>query len=330
MNSDRNPEQVEGSAQHELIVRDAENRGIEIIDVTDKYGKSATLLKYKNREELLLQGIPNSWMNDRAVQLCDQKHLTKELFCKLDIPTLESTLFSDPYELKTLDLFDGKTEYVCKPIIGTNGQGVVLNIKSLEDVEKYYSENKMYGAKFMLEEMHYGYDLRIQVIGGDIIAACMRIPGRVIGDGVHTLQELIDVRKKEIKLQNPANDLYIDAQSLALIREQGYEMSSVISEDAVVVLKKISNMAQGGHAIDVTGAIDPVFSDWVAKITHELGTGYFALDVMCSAHDSHVSGNAVALELNIRAEWMHHTFSEGRTHNLEKTIVDRLFESSDA
>ena len=84
-------------------------------------------------------------------------------------------------------------------------------------------------------------------------------------------------------------------------------------------------MAQGGHAIDVTDEIAPGFSSWIEAIALELHSSYFALDVMCNDHKSLMEGSAKALEINIRAEWMHHTFSERRTHDLAKKIVSALF-----
>lgn len=84
-------------------------------------------------------------------------------------------------------------------------------------------------------------------------------------------------------------------------------------------------MAQGGHAIDVTDELAPEFSDWIKAIAKALNSSYFALDVMCSDHKILLEGSPKALEINIRAEWMHHTFSEVRTHDLAKTVVNALF-----
>lgn len=315
---------LEGEAQHTLIVNEAIRRGMSTRDVSEEHGKLATVLSIDNKEELILQGIPASWQNERATRICDEKQLTKELFQRLNIPSLVSFVFADPSELKPLDLFDGQKEYVCKPTVGTNGIGVTLNINSSADVYAYFHSNKQLCETFLIEEMHPGYDLRIQVIGGKVVAACKRLPAHVVGNGRRTLQELIDARRQVIKSQNPANKLDIDAQSSQLMDEQGMQLGAVVPDGKTVWLKTISNMGQGGHAIDVTDELDDAFTLWVEQIAADLNTGYFALDVMCLNHQDAQAGHAVALELNCRAEWLHHTFSERRVHDLASVVIDAL------
>ncbi|MFT5780183.1 MAG: cyanophycin synthetase [Crocinitomicaceae bacterium] len=325
MNKKQEAIQQAGEAQHELIINEATCRGVECLDVSNEHGKLATRLILNGREELIVEGIPDSWIKEKTSLICDEKQLTKELFKQLEIPSPKSYLFTNPNELDPLNLFDDELEYVCKPTVGTNGIGVVLNLRSIDDVRDYYAANSARGSEFLLEEMYNGYDLRIQVIGGKIVAACIRIPAQITGNGNHTLQQLIDARRKIVQLQNPANVLNIDEESIHLITEQGFKLSCVIPEGTNISLKKISNMAQGGHAIDVTGEISAVVTFWVDKIVNELKTGYFALDLMCKQHEAYYDGAAVAIEINARAEWMHHTFSEVRTHDLAKTVIDVLF-----
>jgi|GEM_PF-1886669 len=315
----------EGAAQHELIVEEALRRGISAERIADNRGRTATLLKSDNTEELLIQGIPESWMSLHASMQCDDKQLTKTLFHKLEIPTLDSIVFTDPEELISATLFNGQRQFVCKPTIGTNGIGVGFDISSMEDVRAYYAANAHLGPALLLEEQHPGYDLRIQIIGGQIVAACIRLPAHVVGDGIRTLKQLIAERGQVVRSQNPANDLIVDVETALLISKQELTLGTIIPKGVEVQLKRISNMAQGGHAIDVTNELAPGFSDWIKAISKAIQSSYFALDIMCNDHKILIDGSAKALELNIRAEWMHHTFSEVRTHDLARTIVNALF-----
>jgi glutathione synthase/RimK-type ligase-like ATP-grasp enzyme len=308
--------QIEGEAQHFLIVDEAEARGAVATDVSDTYGKRATRLTLGQHSETIVQGIPEAWINERALEICDQKQLTKKFFSDLDIPSLKSITYTHPSELKDQNPFDGKARFVSKPSVGGNGLGVVLNIKSYSDLCDYFESNKQHGPLFLLEEMYVGYDLRIQVINGQIIAACRRLPAFVEGDGELTLNALIEARQCVMKTQNPSNHIIIDQQSLDLINAQGYSLESIIPQRLRVKLKEISNMSAGGHAIDVTDEMSSEFAPWVVKMANELQTGYFALDLI---------GSAVALEINAKAEWMHHTFSEVKSHDLAKVVVDVLF-----
>ncbi len=315
----------EGGAQHQLIVEEARRRGISTEHIPDNSGRAATLLKFGSKEELLIQGIPESWMSVHASRQCDDKQLTKQLFHRLKIPTLDSIEFATPEDLQSEGLFDGQKQFVCKPTTGTNGVGIGFDMRSIDDVRMYHKANAHLGPTFMLEEQHPGYDLRIQVIGGQIAAACKRLPAFVTGDGTKSLVQLITERRKVVRSQNPANDIIVDDETASLISKQGLTLNTIIPIGLEVQLKRISNMAQGGHAIDVTDELAPGFSSWIQVIAKALNSSYFALDVMCNDHKILIDGSAKALEINIRAEWMHHTFSEVRTHDLAKTVVDTLF-----
>lgn len=318
-----NPNQLEGATQHQLIIAEATRRGIDIEDISSEYGTSATHLSNGNTSAVIVQGIVQEWLNKEAEILCDEKHLTKTLFDSLNIPNPKSCVFSRPKDVR--GKIQENQEYVCKPVLGTNGIGVQLGIRSMRDVDAYYSK---YGGLYpthLLEEFVEGYDLRIQVIDSKIVAVCLRLPAFVEGDGSSTLTELIDMRRREIRSQNPANDLIVDHISRKLIELQGFSLNQLVPSEQKIRLKEITNMAQGGHAIDVTDEIDIIYHEWVASIANELKTGYFALDVITTDHKKFVPGNSLALELNIRAEWMHHTFSEKRTHDLARLIIDTLF-----
>ncbi|MCG8576821.1 MAG: hypothetical protein MI810_18215 [Flavobacteriales bacterium] len=313
---------VEGTAQHQLIVGEAQKRGFEVEEKACSEGKRLTILKKGNHQEKIYSGIPESWVNDNTAEICDQKQLTKQLFQEIEIPTPISFRFQLAEDLDE-EVFRTGKNYICKPEVGTNGKGVEFDIKNLDLVKGYLQRNSAIADTFLLEEFVSGEDLRLQIIGRKIVAACVRKPASVIGDGQYTLSKLIEKRQAEVQAQNPANRLEIDEQSKELIRLSNYSFADVIPENTEIRLKKIANMGQGAKAIDVTDEIDPALQHWVNRISTALQAPYFALDII--SNDPSNEKECVALELNLRAEWMHHTFSEKRTHDLAKTVIDELF-----
>ena len=100
-------------------------------------------------------------------------------------------------------------KYVCKPPDGTEGEGVQLNISTVEEVKTYVARNAHLGPIYMLEQQIDLRDLRIQVVGGKIVAACVREPAFVLGDGRFSVAELATARRELVRSQNPSNDLII-------------------------------------------------------------------------------------------------------------------------
>ena len=84
-------------------------------------------------------------------------------------------------------------------------------------------------------------------------------------------------------------------------------------------------MAQGGIAIDVTQEIHPAYHQWVSALADFLGTPYFGLDIMTTDYSLDPYQHAKVLEINARAEWLHHTFSEVRTHDMAGMILGAVF-----
>ena len=313
--------------QHQLILGEAIRRGFYTEEVTHELGFPATLLvSPSGRTHLLVQGIPASWTSMQARYLCDLKSLTKSVFEAVRIPSPPSIRFSDLNRSRDAitQFLKSHAPCVCKPVIGDNGVGVEMNISTLAEVEEYLARNSELDDKFLLEKYVKGEDLRIQVIGGRIVAACVREPAYVIGDGNSSLQELVEERRGIIKGQNPNNQLDLDAISMILIEEQGLTLAAIPKQGQKVVLKTVSNIGQGGIPVDVTDRLHPEYSKWVRKVAEFLNTTYFALDIIGNAPEVSPSHGSYAIEINSEPAWLHHTFSEVRTHNLAKVVVDEL------
>ena len=311
--------------QHTTLINRAKALGIEVKDVSELMQKEAAILSHNKISDLIIEGVPTSWINVRSQFYCDNKQLTKIAYKALNIPYPKSITFQTAEESKLNSFFQKEKNYVCKPLDATNGIGVVLGIKNLEDVQTYYENHKHLAPHFMLEEQIEGEDLRIHVLGGKIVASCIREPAFVLGNGTDSLQTLIEKRLAVMQTQNPLNFLHIDKATQSLLQEQNIGLVDIPVKDQKVQLKYVSNMAQGGIATDVTEEIHPIYHEWVKDLVDYLQTGYFGLDLITTDYSQNPKSHAWVLEINARADWMHHTFSERRTHDIQGLILKELF-----
>ena len=203
--------------QHDQILAESRQRGLLIRDLSKLTGKLTLSISNDQREELFLEGTPLSLINLRALQYFDNKQLTKEVLAKLGIPYPGSIQFQHPDDPGVQAFLKAGQRYVCKPPDLTHGEGVEMNLFTIDEVADYWRRNQALGSRFMLEEQVQGADLRMQVVGGRIVAACTREPAYVTGDGKTTLSKLVENRRKVIKQQNPDNDLVLDEQSQRLL-----------------------------------------------------------------------------------------------------------------
>ncbi|KAA3613880.1 MAG: hypothetical protein DWQ05_16525 [Calditrichaeota bacterium] len=316
--------------QHQKIIQAAERLCIDVICLDDYGEKDAVILRHNGREEWVVDGNFLSQLNLQNHLLCNNKQLTKEVFVRLDIPHPQSLVFADfENELAAIKKFwrEGAI-YVCKPLSGTEGEGVAMNISSLQQLENYWQNWRGKSDYFLLEEQVDGADLRLQAIDGKLAAACIREPAFIVGDGENSVESLIEKRREIIKKQNPANRIDIDASLMELLQQQKLSMQSIPDSGQNVQLKYIANMSQGARAIDVTDKIHPQYSQWLEQFADETGMRLFALDVIAEDCTIYKPGTAWALEVNPQPEWLHHTFSEGKTHDIAGMILEELFEIS--
>ena len=311
--------------QHQQLINKAKALGIHVTDASALMQRPSAILDYNGTSELVMDGVPTSWINVRSQFYCDNKQLTKLAYSSLGIPHPKSITFKTAEEPKLANFLKEGQIYVCKPLDATNGIGVVMGIKSLDEVKTYYGQHQYLNTLFLLEEQITGKDLRIHVIEGKIVAACIREPAFVTGNGKDNLETLIEKRRAIMRTQNPNNFLEIDTATKALLKAQQITLSDIPEPNQKINLKYVSNMAQGGIAIDVTNEIHPTFQTWVTALSNYLDTGYFGLDLITTNHQEKPHTHSWVLEINARADWLHHTFSERKTHDIAGIMLKALF-----
>lgn len=312
-----------------LLIEAAGRLGLQVRDLGPDWGVDAVEYSLGEHTELVLDGRHYSYLGSQALFLVDQKHLCKVLLeeCGLRVP--KDIVFSLEEENEAKDIAAAFMEegkfYVCKPLYGTDGEGVGMQMADAVDVEMHIDNWADAYSEWILEEQVEGKDLRIQVIGGKIAAACVRIPAYVVGDGEKDLETLIQDRNAEMARQNPMNHLEIDADARRLMREQDVYLSSVIEADRKIQLKYVSNMGKGGVAVDVSDALHPDYQAVIDKVADRFSLRTFAFDGIVTDPAEAPEQGIFALELNAKAQWLHHTFSEGKTHDIPTLILRDLF-----
>jgi D-alanine-D-alanine ligase-like ATP-grasp enzyme len=311
--------------QHQLLIDRALTMGVQVEEVSETLGQTAVILSYQKRSELFLNGVPASPTNLMALSYCDNKALTKKVFARFRIPFPLGILFQSPSDPAIGSFLKEGQSYVCKPVSDTNGRGVVMNIRTTGMLDSYYDEYKDSFTGFLLEEQVDGQDLRLQVIGGRVVAACIREPAFVMGNGKDSVLELISQRQQVMLTQNPENKLEIDGVTKELLAKQSLNLTDKPASGQKVRLKYVCNMAQGGVATDVTDLIDPVFEEWSKDLVDHLDSGYMGIDFIASDLGEGARQTSRILEINARADWLHHTFSERRKHDIPTLLLKNAF-----
>jgi D-alanine-D-alanine ligase-like ATP-grasp enzyme len=299
------------------------------IATTDRahLGIDAVDYHYRGRTERVLKGRVFSHLSAVASSLCDDKIACKRLLAAHGVPVPPGIVPAELGDTALERLFAAGGAWVAKPRVGTHGEGVILGLRTLEDLRRARFDAPP--GPYLIEQQITGTDLRLQAVGGRLAAACRRLPASIVGDGHSILAEVIEARRAEVRRGNPANDLRLDNEVRAHLDAAGLTLDDVVPAGHRVKLRSVASMANGGRAIDLTDAVHPDWIELVRRIGTVIGIRVFAVDAITPDPTLPPSAGAV-IEVNARPEWLHHTFSEGRQHDLARRLLTDLFEIQSA
>ena len=318
------------------IITAARELGIQTELLEEKWGIDIVRLTHKGRSTLVTLGRVFTHLNAVADQIAASKVASKALMKELGIP-VPAELILDPAAPDQTAITSFMKQYnpvVAKPLAGTDGMGIAMHLTSAETVIQHittFIDDREAGRmsddnRWLLEEQVQGEDLRLQYLSGKLIAACIRRPCTLVGNGSSTVAELIEARNAVTRAQNPLNHVNIDHQVTNRLSAAGLTMASVLPEGRLLQIKDVSNMAQGGHAIDVTDRVHPKYGEYLDRLAKALNLRLFSLDVMATSPEADPDTHAHVLEFNAQPAWLHHTFSEVRTHDIPTLILKDYFD----
>lgn len=151
---------------------------------------------------------------------------------------------------------------VVKPFNQDQGLGVTARIKDGATLRQAFDEAARYSPGNVIVEQHIdGDDYRLLVVHGQTLQVVRRTAAGVIGDGVHTVTELMDgVNAHPWRGKDPFSRLkllVLDDLALGCLEQQGLRPDSIPEPGRSVWLRRIANVSSGGTAEDVTEITHP-------------------------------------------------------------------------
>lgn len=244
-----------------------------------------------------------------ALSICSYKEATRRLLKRIDVPVPHGRVFS----IADRDLavqFADRIGYpvVCKPVAGLRGIGVVANIQSREELENalgLYQQSQLGDDDFVIEEHVPGEDYRIVVIGDEVVASVVRAPASVVGDGLHTVADLIEY-KNRARRENPhlnSRPIKISDSLEYQLRLAGLTYSSVPEAGRTVLLANSANLSQGGDSFEIANEMHASIKELAVKAVQAVpGLGFCGLDMLIEDHTKPVwEQQCTVIELNAHA-----------------------------
>ena len=238
-----------------------------------------------------------------AERACTRKDVTNHLLSRSGIPVARGRMFrTDEYDQAASYATElGVT--VVKPVNGMKGKGLTLKVKTIDGFERAWQRAVAPRPPGVLVERWYrGKEARFLVVGEQCVAVSAKEPPHVVGDGVSTIQQLIDAKNSK-RRESPhlrKRLIHMQGNRVQRVRHQGYELDSVPNRGDAVRLDDSGNISTGAESIDITDSIHPSYLDVAVRAARSMrGLAIAGVDMLIKDFSVPAEGrNHIVVEVN--------------------------------
>lgn len=324
-------EEMELSTQ--MLLFDAIQKGLhfEILDEQDQFLK----LWHKDHVEYVKNGNMTSKDNYVVPLAMANKTVTKKILADAGFPVPAGDEFTSLEQgLAYYPLIKDK-QIVVKPKSTNFGLGISIfqEPASLDNYKKALEIAFAEDTAVLVEEFIPGTEYRFFILDGRCEAVLLRVAANVVGDGKHTIRELV-AQKNANPLRgrdhrSPLEIIELGDIEQLMLTQQGYAPDDILPEGKKVNLRRNSNISTGGDSIDVTETMDSSYQELAAAMATSMGAWACGVDLIIPDKTQPASKekpHCTCIELNFNPSMYMHTYcAEGPGQAITPKILDKLF-----
>ena len=324
-------EDMELSTQ--ILMFDAIQKGLKI-NMLDRYDQFISLT-YKDHREYVKNGNMTAKDSYIGPLIMENKVVTKKILAENGFAVPDSGEYhSAAAALRDYSIFAGKG-IVVKPKTTNYGLGISIfkDGATFENYEKAVRIAFEEDEDILVEDFLSGTEYRFFVIGNETKAVLLRVPANVVGDGRHTIRQLVEEKNKDsLRGKNHRSPLELIATGeleKLTIQGQGYTFDSIPPEGTMVRLRDNSNISTGGDSIDFTDQMDDSYKQLAVQMAAALGVAVCGVDIIIPDHSvpaTKVEPNYGVIEANFNPAMLIHIYPyQGKSRRLTMEILRLLF-----
>jgi GNAT-family acetyltransferase (TIGR03103 family) len=236
-----------------IIINEARRRGIGV-EIEDEDAGLFTLV-HGGRRVACRESL-SELTSAVAFSRCDDKAITSRLLKRQGFRVPEQREVTDDEDDEAFLETYGRI--VVKPAKGEQGRGIAVDISDVDDMRRAIDAAYGVSDRVLLEEFCTGDDLRLIVIDHKLVAAAIRKPASLVGDGTSTVRTLIEKQsRRRAAATGGESRIPVDAETERCISLAGYGYDSVLPAGQHLAVRKTANLHTGGTIHDVTPILSP-------------------------------------------------------------------------
>lgn len=322
-------EDLELSTQ--LLLKAAVKRGItfKVIDRDENF----VLLTKGEHMEYVKQATKTSLDSYSTVLIMENKIVTKEVLKERGIRVPNGDAFRSQEEaLAAYETYRDKA-IVIKPKSTNFGLGITIFNRafSKEDYQKAFEMAFRHDQTILLEEFMTGKEYRFLVMGDKVVGILHRVPANVVGDGVHTIEQLVHEKNKDPLrghgYKTPLEKIQLGEAETMFLKNHNHQWSEIPSLGQVVYLRENSNISTGGDSLDFTDEIPESYKRLAIESAKAAGAAFCGVDMMIDDITSEATdSNYSIIEINFNPAIHIHCYPyKGKNRKADEKILDLLF-----
>lgn len=266
-----------------------------------------------------------------AAALMNDKAAAKEILVASGINCPRGIRIDKRAALQNSGLFSNlnMSRCVVKPLSGSRGDGVVLGVDSQESLTAALRAQEELVRVVVIEEYVEGDEFRYFVAGEKVVAVTKRIPPNVVGDGIHTIAELVEIKNEQRRFNPHLSNrpILLGSRAALELKKQGIESLNFIPQTSHrVYLGGSSNLSGGGDSEDVTDSASMEAKRIAVAAAEALGAPNCGVDIIVSPTTG--GEHYYVIEVNQRAQIGSHTFpmlGQGQRNRPAEEIIKTYF-----
>lgn len=259
-----------------IIADEARRRGIGVEVLDAAWGELR--LSHAGRSILTRESL-SELTTAVAMSRCDDKRVARRVFERagLSVPRGQAATFGPEDHAFLAEL----GEIVVKPARGEQGRGITIGVTSGQALDRALALAREHCPDVLLEELSPGQDLRVVMIGHRVVAASVRRPATVIGDGVSTVDDLVAaLSRRRAAATGGESRVPDDDGTWDTVRAHGYERDDVLPDGVSLIVRRTANLHTGGTIHDVTAALHPDLAAAAVRASRALDIPVTGLDLL--------------------------------------------------
>src|SRR3954469_9814196 len=299
------------------LVRAAEERRIPWIRLNEQSLIQLGHGRYQQR----VQATVTSRTPHIAVELASDKEETNRILAHLGLPVPRQRLVQREDDAVAAAERIGYP-VVVKPYNANHGRGISIHLTTAEQVFRAFDVAREHSRSVIIESFITGEDHRMLVINGELVAVPKRVPGHVVGDGRHTIEELVDKVNQDprrgVGHEKVLTRLTFDHQAETMLSRKGYTRETIPPDGETVFLRSTGNLSTGGTATDLTDLVHPDNIAMAVRAVKAIGLDVGGVDFLTSdVTESYKDIGGAICEVNAAPGFrMHMAPSEGRPRDV--------------